>query len=93
MKHLVVALAALAIVGCTGMSPVTGESAQVASQSAMVTQAGEVGTVNNVPVYALLIVALGFWMVRTPWGIISDFRTAQRVRKSGRSRHVSEVML
>lgn len=80
---LIILVVIILLSGCAQLPTATGEAAQAVASSEVVTQAGEVGKIVNqdinVPIWVVGIVALGFWCVRTPWGLISDFLKVRRI--------------
>ncbi|QDF45943.1 hypothetical protein vBVpaPMGD2_4 [Vibrio phage vB_VpaP_MGD2] len=83
MKRWIYMLFLLILTACAQLPEATGEVAQAVSSAEAVTQATEVGKIVNqdinVPIWVVGIVALGFWCVRTPWGLISDFLKVRRL--------------
>lgn len=83
MKKLFLAIVIFLLGACAQLPEATGEVAQAVASSEVVTQAEEVGKIVNqdinLPLWSVLVIALGFWCVRTPWGLVADFLKARKL--------------
>lgn len=78
---LVAILFILLLSGCAGFPQEVG-AIDLPSVESIDTLKNEVTNHStNVPISYLYIVALGFWCVRTPWGLVSDFIGMSKVRR------------
>lgn len=85
LRPSIVLLLALVMTGCAQMPEATGTGALAVAASDVALTAAEVGDVVsndiNIPIWMVGIAMLAAWMVRTPWGMVSDFIGMRKSRQ------------